>query len=245
MTRSRAAWAGHVCLSLMLAALPTRSALGQSAPVPLTPGSPALQAQLAAGARDRYAVELRTGQLLKVEVEQRGIDVNLALRAPDGTVLVTDADGISGLLGSEELQWEATVNGPYVLEVGASPRLVNAGGYAVRVDVAEQAGPRDRAWIAAQRLFMDGRHRQQQSGEDSEAAIRNFEAALPKWREAADPKWEAATLLNLGVVRFRLQQPEAARDSYERALALERQMGDRRAEASTLSNLGNVYHRLT
>src|SRR6185436_7077750 len=127
MTASRAAWAGRVSLYVSTLVAPAmRSVVAQSPPAAPAPGGAAVQAELEAGARHRHPVPLRAGQLLKVEVEQRGIDLALALQGPGG-LLLDDIDTVTGLVGPEELRWEATASGEYVLEIRASARAANAG----------------------------------------------------------------------------------------------------------------------
>ena len=223
-------------LGLPLASAP--SALAQTGPA-LT-----LERELEGGGKQPHVVELQAGQVLRAVADQRGIDVVLTLRSPGGAPLV-EMDGVTGLLGPEELRWEATDTGAHVVEVRASAAAANPGRYALQVDVFANGSERERAWIAAQRLFMQGR-RALRSGDGAalEAAIEPFGAALPKWREAGDRRWEATTLLNLGVLLFRLNHAEKAGERYEQALAIQREIGDRRGEGSTLSNIANVHHTL-
>jgi CHAT domain-containing protein/tetratricopeptide (TPR) repeat protein len=212
---------------------------------PQDPPAAPVEAPLAGGATREHPIDLAPGELLRVAVEQRGIDVVLVLRGPSGAPLL-EVDGVTGALGTEELLWVAAEGGRYVLEVHASEPTAAAGRYALRLERAAAAGERERTWMAAQRTFLEGRKAQQEgSGAGWQRAARAFEAALPQWRAAGDAAWEAATLLNLGAARLRLSDPEAAREAFEQALVLQRRLGDRRGEGATLSNLGNVSYRLS
>ncbi len=68
---------------ILLGASPTLTA-------PLLPGQPA-ERELAPGETHAYRAELAAGHVWRITVEQRGIDVELAARGPDGRRIVVDA----------------------------------------------------------------------------------------------------------------------------------------------------------
>ena len=210
----------------------------------LEPDKP-IERELAGGEAHSYRIMLNRGEYLHVAVDQRGIDVVVALRGPDGAQLM-EMDGLSGMLGMEEVSWEAASAGGYVLEVRAKAKAANAGRYEVRVEKAAAATARERARITAEQLYMEGIRAQGEGrGEALEKAIKKYGEAVEKWRGAGERKWEAQTLLNLGVIYANLSQHEKARDYYEQALAISREIKDREGEGITLGNLGNVYENLS
>jgi len=210
----------------------------------LEPDKP-IERELAGGEAHSYRIMLNRGEYLHVAVDQRGIDVVVALRGPDGAQLM-EMDGLSGMLGMEEVSWEAASAGGYVLEVRAKAKAANAGRYEVRVEKAAAATARERARITAEQLYMEGIRAQGEGrGEALEKAIKKYGEAVEKWRGAGERKWEAQTLLNLGVIYANLSQHEKARDYYEQALAISREIKDRRGEGLTLNNLGIVYANLS
>jgi len=91
---------------------------------PLVPGQP-VEREIAGGESHTDQIALTAGQFVRVVVEQRGIDVKLALAGPDGKpVIESDLTGIFGL--PELLSCEATAPGTYQLVVrgnGAATRL--------------------------------------------------------------------------------------------------------------------------
>ncbi|MEJ7615906.1 MAG: hypothetical protein WKF30_02775 [Pyrinomonadaceae bacterium] len=92
---------------------------------------------------------------------------------------MTEMDGLSGMLGEEELSWEVAGGGEHLLEVRAVAKAANPGRYEVRLRKAAAAGGKERARIAAERMFMEGRRAQEeQSGEALERAVKRYEA----WR---------------------------------------------------------------
>jgi len=206
----------------------------------LTPDVP-LARRLGDGRPHAYRIELRAGESLRAVVEQRGIDLVLALRGPAGG-LVLEMDGLSGGRGTEELVWEAAESGAHQLEV--QPRTPDAppGAYALTAHVSARASEEQRAWISAERLFMDGRRAQREAGaEDLQRAGDAYEGARAQWRRAHDQAWEATALQALGGVCLALGRVDCARARSEQALALHRAVGNRVGEGATLNNLGNAY----
>lgn len=74
------------------------SAQSPAEPTTLVPGQP-VERQIAGGQSHAYRLTLQAGQFVRVVVEQRGIDVKLALSSPDGKPLVeSDLTGIIAAL---------------------------------------------------------------------------------------------------------------------------------------------------
>jgi CHAT domain-containing protein/Tfp pilus assembly protein PilF len=190
-------------------------------------------------------VALTSGQYLRVSVEQRGGDVVVALRGPDGAPL-SEMDGLRGMSGVEELSWEAASTGWYILEVRAKAPTANAARYEVRVQHAAVATPRDLARVAAERLFMEAiRAEAEARGAGPERAVRKYEEAIEQWRAAGDRKWEGQALHNVGTLYRNANQFEKAADNYVRALSVRREIKDRDGEGATLNVLGTLYWRLS
>ncbi|MCA1626403.1 MAG: hypothetical protein LC742_00320, partial [Acidobacteria bacterium] len=78
---------------------------------PLEPDKP-IERELAGGEAHSYRIMLNTGEYLHVAVDQRGIDVVVVLRGPDGAPLM-EMNGWGGMLGMEELSSEAASSGSY------------------------------------------------------------------------------------------------------------------------------------
>ena len=205
----------------------------------------AVERELAGGQAHTYRIALTAGQYLHVTIDQRGIDAVVVLRGPDGAQL-KEMDGVSGLLGAEELSWEAAVSGGYTLEVRARARQANAGRYELKAEKTPEATAKDRARIAAERLMMEGRLAQREGrGEALERAIKRYGEAVEKWREAKERKSEAQTLNRLGVVYANLSQYEKARGYFEQALAISREIKDRLGEGFALNAFGIVHESLS
>src|SRR5687768_5259096 len=96
-----------------LASAPSSPATAPAAPTALAAGS-SLERDMAVEEVHRYAIDLRAGEYLQVMVEQRGVDVELAFSAPDGTVLL-ESDSPAGYIGPEPLAVVATTAGAHEL----------------------------------------------------------------------------------------------------------------------------------
>lgn len=209
----------------------------------LDPGTP-IERELAGGESHLYRIMLNAGEYLHVRVEQRGIDVVVALRGPEGTQL-TEMDGLSVMVGEEDLSWEAASGGSYILEVRARLKAASPGRYEVRVEKLPSATGKERARIAAERLLMEGKRAQQEgSGAGLERAAKAYDEAVVRWREAGERKWEGLTLNQLGGVYYYRGVFEKARDYFQQALTARREINDRIGEGATLNNLGTVHNNL-
>ncbi|MCA1630211.1 MAG: hypothetical protein LC774_07735, partial [Acidobacteria bacterium] len=98
--------------ALLVAQAATR---GEGAPNALEVGKP-VERELAGGGAHAYAVTVEAGQFLHIIVEQRGVDVVVALFAPDGKRL-QEVDSPNGTQGAEPLKWVAKDSGVFRLEV--------------------------------------------------------------------------------------------------------------------------------
>jgi tetratricopeptide (TPR) repeat protein len=198
---------------------------------------------LMGGVSHPYRVAITAGQYLHVSVEQRGVDVVVALRGPDGAPL-TEMDGLRGLTGVEELSWVAASTGWHVLEVRAKAQAANAARYKVRVQQAAAATQRDLARVAAERLFMEAiRAEAEARSAGPESAVKKYGEAIEQWKAAGDRKWEGQTLHNIGNLYRNTSRFEKAADNYEQALAVRREIKDREGEGATLNGLGTLYWR--
>ncbi|HYO91247.1 MAG TPA: tetratricopeptide repeat protein, partial [Pyrinomonadaceae bacterium] len=204
-----------------------------------------IERALTGGNSHSYRVALTPGQYLHVSVEQRGLDVVVALRGPDGAPL-SEMDGLRGLAGVEELSWEAASAGLYVLEVRAKAQAANAARYEVRVQKAAAATQRDRARVAAQRLFMEAVSKEAEArGAGLERAVKKYGEAVEQWKLAGERKWEGQTLHNIGNLYRNASQFAKAADNYALALTVRREIKDRDGEAATLNALGTLHWRLS
>src|SRR5262249_51122343 len=96
-------------------------------------------------------INLRAGQYLKIIVDQRGIDVVVALINPLG-VKALEVDSPNGANGEEPLAFIATSAGKYHVEVRSLDKSAPAGRYAIRLVEMRAATAADRALMEADKL---------------------------------------------------------------------------------------------
>ena len=230
-------WGAIAMLAAIAAAQPSPEVF------PLERDRPA-EREIAGGQKHRYRLALAAGQFLRVEVEQQGVDLGLAILDPAGTRL-SSVNEEEKQVGREELAVIATTDGEYLLDIVPVDARAPAGRY--RAIIAEQAaaGPRERDYLAAQQLVIEaGQLLTKQRAETHREALAKFEAALALWRKLGRKKHEADALGSLGNTAYNLGDRRRALGYFEQRLPLTREIGDKINEAVTLNNLGLVNYNL-
>ncbi|HKF57790.1 MAG TPA: tetratricopeptide repeat protein [Blastocatellia bacterium] len=208
-------------------------------PPKLKPGKP-IDRQIAGGETESYRLKLAAGQLMRVVVEQKGIDVALALVSSDGRQLVeSDLTGIIGAL--EPLSFEAPASADYQLVIRANGDAAVRGVYQVRLELKAAATEQDRKRLTAERFLNESRKLLAQ-GQYLDPKLREkLELALTLWRQLNDHYWQAFALNALGLAYYSAAEYNRAIEQYDQALALWKEEKLRPGEATVLNNLGNVY----
>lgn len=205
------------------------------------PGA-ALEADLAKGETHSYRIDLAAGQYADLTVDQRGVDVVIVLKAPDGRQL-RRVDSLTGDHGPEPLPFIAGQAGAYRVEVGSLDAGAR-GPYTIVLEALRPPTPRDRSVVAAEATFAAGEELRRQRGE---AALRQAAAhhrrARDLFRSSGVTDREADVLLSLGLAFSDLGEYGQARGAYGRALSLYRAAGRTRELLPALGGLGRA-HRL-
>lgn len=110
-----------------------------------------VERQLNGGQTHRYEMGLSRGEYLGLIVEQRGIDVVLALFAPDGK-LIQEVDSPNEAQGPEPLHLIAESAGTYRLEIRSLEKGAETGRYEIRVGKFWKASDKDRALVEVELL---------------------------------------------------------------------------------------------
>ncbi|HEU4834109.1 MAG TPA: hypothetical protein VFS90_06840, partial [Pyrinomonadaceae bacterium] len=127
----------------------------QQSAAPLVAGQPIVR-EMRGGEEHGYQVSLRAGQHARVVVEQKGIDVVLALLGTDGKPLVEVDNNLSGTRGMEVISLLAESSGAYVLKVRSLEKGAVAGRYELRIEELRDATGTDRIQVAAERSYNAG-----------------------------------------------------------------------------------------
>src|SRR5262245_2312721 len=203
---------------------------------PLVYGAPIEQA-LEGRQLHTYQLDLNEGQYVRIVVEQRGVDVVVALRSADGA-LIYEVDSPNGTEGTEEIPYVIKRSGRYLATVASFDEKAPAGKYEIRLSELRSATEQDeylsageRADAEADRFFRRGDaalYRQ---------AKGKFEEAARAWRSAGKPGNEADAIYSIALVHSFLGEQEKGLEFLERALPLYR-------EAQNTAGMAKIYGAL-
>lgn len=201
-----------------------------------------IERELSGGQSHAYQISLAADQFLYVLVDQRGIDVVVALFDPNGKRL-TEVDSPNGTQGPEPVYWITETSGIYKLEVRSLDKDAAVGRYEAKIGELRTAKAQDKSRVAANQIFAEGEQlRTQQTAESLGKAIEKYEEALAFYQAAGERNGEAVTLNNIGSIYDSLNETSKALDYLNQALLIRRTIGDRSGEAVTLINIGGVYY---
>ena len=92
-----------------------------------------IERELSSGQTHAYGVELKANQIVRVIVEQKGVDVVLSIIGPDGARLF-DVDSPNGSAGDEPATFAAKQGGLYRIEIRPLEKNAPTGRYSIRLD---------------------------------------------------------------------------------------------------------------
>lgn len=193
-------------------------------------GSP-VTAALAPGEIHRYRLALQKGQLLRLIVDQQGVDVVVAFEDPSGAQ-VLQADRPFGGRDQELVLAVADRSGDYSLVVRGLEES-RAGRYKAYVETLRPASKADRRSAAAYRLFTGA-----QGLKKEEEAMRRRMQALATWRELGETALEAEALERIARQYYDQREREQAVAWYRKAVDAFARSGDPRWGARVRTNLG-------
>lgn len=203
-----------------------------------------VEGELKAGESQAYRIRMTAGQFLRVVVDQRGVNVAVALFDPDREQIVV-LNGSDGEQGPESVMTIAEKSGFYYLGVLAVEDDAAAGRYEVKIEELRRATAKDFKLMAAERAFLEAEAlRVRGTAESLRAAIEKYLESLPLYRAAGDRANEGIALNNIGSIYDDLDEKQKALDWYGQALQLARAVGDTAGEAATLNNICVVYDSL-
>jgi len=203
--------------------------------LPVVPGQ-SVEREIAGGESHTYKITLESGQFMRVMVQQKGIDLMLALASPQSKAGEATVDVNLNRVDLESLSYEATVSGEYRFTVRALGAETLKGTYQATLEKRQAATAQDRQRITTERLLGEG-YLLYQRGQ-AQTAAEKLEQALPLWRELGDQYWEAYTLAYLGYAGITLSRAEKAIECFGQALTIYRRLKDPGGEGNALNGLG-------
>jgi CHAT domain-containing protein/tetratricopeptide (TPR) repeat protein len=227
---------------LLLSATPVQL---QEEPRPHTIAvGPPVAREMRGGEQHAYEVRLSAGRHARIVLEQKGIDVVLALLGADGKTLLAVDNNLSGTRGTEMVSLVADAAGAYAFNVRSLEKDASAGRYELRIEDLRTATEADRKRVVAERTYFTGVQLQsERTGESRRKAIERYLEALPLMREAGDRRGEAMVLSSMATIYY-LSEPRKALESLDQALPIWRALGDRHLEAITFTIYGRAYNAL-
>jgi CHAT domain-containing protein/tetratricopeptide (TPR) repeat protein len=184
-----------------------------------------------------------SGQYLQVVVDQRGIDVAVALFTPDGKK-ISDVDSEHLVERSETVSAIAEVPGAYLIEVRSPEKTAKAGRYEIKVEELRAATIEDKYRVAGEALFREAGQLQNGTVEAKRKSVEKYHEALELYQRANNRRGEAETLSSIASVHLSLGEMQKALENFNDALSILQAIGDRSGEAVTLSNIGLTYWSL-
>ena len=115
--------------------------------------SQSIKRKIGGGQTHYYRIMLMTDQFLRLDVDQRGIDVSVMLYEPGGKKVV-ESNRFIGEYGPETISWVTESPGVYKLEVRSIEKEQIAEYYEVKLLEERVATFQDRSRIAPQRVFL-------------------------------------------------------------------------------------------
>ncbi len=189
---------------------------------------------MAAGESQVFQVDLTPAHPWRLAVEQRGIDVVVAVSAPDGKRLAA-VDSPLDRQGPETILIEPSVPGPYRVEVRAREPGAPPGRYEIHIDELS-ADPRrleaEQAVTRAGERYLEG------GPEARRQAIAEHQKALEDWKALGDRRQEARSLYALAVLSRLVNDTRPALARGQEVLPLWQPLGDRLWEGATWNEIG-------
>jgi CHAT domain-containing protein/tetratricopeptide (TPR) repeat protein len=177
-------------------------------------------------------------------VEQKGIDVAMALFGPDGAKL---AEIIlpHTLQGRKVIIAVAEQSGNHRLEVRSQKKDAAAGRYEVQVLDLREATAEDRTRVAIRKLVAEAMElRLQGTAQSLNSAIKKLQDALPLIRGIRDRYGESEALANMAAAYHALAEYQKTIETITLALAIWQETGDRQGQAVAYSFIANSQNSL-
>ncbi len=216
-----------------------RGAVQSAEELSLEAGKP-IERELSGGQLHSYKITMISGQYLHIVVEQRGIDVAVALFAPDGKK-ISEVDSEHVIEGSETVSAIAEVTGAYMIEARSPEKAAKTGRYGIKLEELRTATVKDKDRIAAGSIFREAKQLRNGTLEAKRKSIEKYQEALELYRRAGDLSKEAETLNDIGNVYHLLGETQKALEKLYEALSIFKSVGSRKDEVSVLNNIGAVY----
>ncbi|HNC42811.1 MAG TPA: tetratricopeptide repeat protein, partial [Acidobacteriota bacterium] len=187
-----------------------------------------------------YTVDLTAGQLADIRVIQKGIDIQIKVTAPDGS-LVVNANRMNALNGEEPVYILATAPGLYCLDISPVQGIAPGSSCLIQLLDVRQPTETDQARLQAQTYFAEAEaHFATGTAQGLQDAISSYGKAIPLYHQTGDRYGEANAVTNIGSMSMLLRNLEQAVSYFERAVPMWENLNDYNSLTVTLTQLGQI-----
>ena len=210
---------------------------------PLTIEKP-IERELKGDESHSHSITLQAGQYVDIVVQQKGIDVVVALFDPAGTKIV-EVDSPNGTNGPEPIYLIVKATGVFLLEVRSLEKTATTGRYEARVVEQRASVENDKVRLAARKASDEANAMGlQRTGASMREAIKRIGDVLIMYRSIGDKRGEAKALLDIGSYSSDVGDKQKGIDHFTLALPIFRELGNKYNEAITLNNIALAYRGL-
>jgi CHAT domain-containing protein/Tfp pilus assembly protein PilF len=199
-----------------------------------------IEREISGGISHFYKISMTSGQFLRIAVEQKGIDVAVALSTHNGEK-IAEADIEHMSERSETVLATSESAGAYLIEVRSPEKNAKPGRYKIKIEELRTATVEDKYRVTGEAIFREAGRLQSGTLDDRKKSIEKYHEALTLYRRAGDRGREATALNSIGEVHWALGEMQSAMDKFNEALRISHSVGDRHGEANSLNNIGAVY----
>ena len=202
-----------------------------------------LERQIMSGRPHHYTIDLTPGQVLQVELVEKGIDVRIRLYRIEDSKTVLRVNLGSGY-DRERLTAIIEQGGTYSVVV-TTLETDAIGSYIISPDVRPSATQTDKEQIDAERLLAEGiLSNDKKTTVDRQEAIAKCEQSLGIWEKLDNNYWKAYTYNFIGRLYYSLNEKIKALEKFKQALTFYEKAEDPGGKAFALTNIGIVYYDL-
>ena len=213
--------------------------------IPLEPDKPQ-EHMLGVGQAHNYKIHLQAGQYVRIEVEQRGINVLLNVFAPDDKYLFWH-DQANDTKGTERIVIVADTLGDYRLWIApqapANAKNIPPGKYVVTITSVQTATEPERRKFQAQILSASARQRGYSSNEKEKTeGVNQAQEWLRLYRSDGDLDTILDMLRLLGANAISQRSFAQSADYHQQMIAIVQATGDHRRLGFILQDISFQYH---
>jgi CHAT domain-containing protein/Tfp pilus assembly protein PilF len=215
-----------------------------SAPTKLSLNNP-LSSQIKGGEKHLYSLALSADQTARVEVIQKGVELELAAFDPAGEKYI-ETNSPTGLYGEDLILVTAQKDGKYLVEVRPFLPGAGTGEYTIELKKTRPTVQQDllingTAKLITQIAYDAARLRFQGTSEATRESLLKWADIAELSRIKKDRAWAGVAFGTRGVIYQSIGELQNALNSYLKSYEIWKQLGNREYEGSMLNNLGMIY----